>query len=120
MARVITLIVMVVILVGAVLAATGVLRFENTKDGSTMTIDRKEMKDKTQDAVKKVEEAESKALDKSGDALHKVAQRLQRSVEGKNVPPMTPIDERTSTPKSDAGNRSPQTVKPNSDRQPSQ
>lgn len=62
MTRVITIIVAIAVAAGAVLAVSGVLHFQNTKDQSTMTLDKKELKEKTNGAVKKVEKIEKNVL----------------------------------------------------------
>jgi hypothetical protein len=89
MARFILTIVAVVVVVGIVLAAAGILRFQNTEDQSTITIDKKELKAETQDLIKKTEEASGKALDKAGEGLHHAAHELQSSTPDQPTTPAT-------------------------------
>ncbi len=86
MTRLIIAAIAVFILVGAVLATTGVLRVQNNKDQSGIVIDKKELKAKTQEAVKKTEEAGSKILDKTGEALHKAADKVRGSSHDQQTP----------------------------------
>jgi hypothetical protein len=51
-----------------------ILRNNNNETG--VTIDKKELKEKTQEAVKKTEEAGGKVLDKTGKALREAADNL--------------------------------------------
>jgi hypothetical protein len=44
-------VVLILAVVGVVLAATGVLRFRNTKDETGVTIDKKELKEKTRETL---------------------------------------------------------------------
>lgn len=78
MSRLIVTLVAVVIVVGAVLGAAGVLHFRNTDDQSSVTLDKKELNAKTQDVIKKTEETGSKILDKTGAALHKAADTVRK------------------------------------------
>jgi hypothetical protein len=85
MTRLIMSLFVVLVLVCAALALTGVLTFHNSKDETGVTIDKKELKEKTQEAVKKTEETGGKILDKTGEALHKAADGL-RSPPDPNTP----------------------------------
>jgi hypothetical protein len=79
----------------AVLAITGVLHVRDTKDETGVTIDKKELKEKTQEAVKKTEAAGSKALDKTGEALHKAADEIRGASHDQKTPaPTPPADEK--------------------------
>ena len=122
MARVITMLVAIVVVVGVVLAATGVLRFENGKDESIIKIDKKELKEKAQGMVTQAEKTEGKILEKTGEALHKAADRLQGSPQKKELPPtVTPNDDSNmkNMRGAEAGNRPPGPEKDNLHRQPS-
>jgi hypothetical protein len=100
MPRLIMTVVVILVVVGVVLAATGVLRFRNTEDETGVTIDKKELKEKTQKAVEKTEEAGGKILDKTGETLHKAAEGLRGSSDDKRAPTKTPAtdDEKTRQP----------------------
>jgi hypothetical protein len=60
----------VLVLAGVGLAAVGVLRMENSPDKTTITIDKKLLKEKTGDAIEKTKEAGGDLLKKAGDKLH--------------------------------------------------
>jgi len=90
MARLIVTLVVVLVAVGILLGVTGVLSFQNTKDESIIKIDKKEFKEKTQNAVEKTKEAGGKALDRTGETLHKAAEELRGSPNDKQTPKETP------------------------------
>ena len=79
MTRLILTVVVILVVVGVVLAAAGVLHFQNTKDETGVTIDKKQLKEKTHEAVEKTGEAGGKILEKTGETLHKAAERLRGS-----------------------------------------
>ena len=79
MSRFIATVVVIAVVVGALLAAAGVLHFRNGTDETSITLDKKELKDNTRDVVGKTEEAGGKILDKTGQALHKAAEGLRGS-----------------------------------------
>ncbi|MCE5268850.1 MAG: hypothetical protein LLG00_13295 [Planctomycetaceae bacterium] len=60
--------IVILVVIAVVLAATGVLRFHNTKDESAVTVDKKLLKEQTEEA-----------LDKAGQTLRKAAGGLQGS-----------------------------------------
>jgi uncharacterized membrane protein len=90
MTRLTIVLIAVVVLVGALLAATGVLYVQNSNDKTGITIDKKELKEKTDEAVKKTEEAGSKALDKAGQAMHNAADAMRGSSHDSTRPATTP------------------------------
>jgi hypothetical protein len=73
------LLVVIVVAVGVVLGVSGVLHFQNTRDKAGLTIDKKEIREKTENAVNEAKEAGGKVLDKTGQALHKAAAGLRES-----------------------------------------
>ena len=77
MSRFITKVVVIAVVIGVLLAMAGVLHFRNDTDQTSVTIDKKELKDKAQDVVGKTEEAGGKILDKTSTALHKAAEGLR-------------------------------------------
>jgi hypothetical protein len=79
MARLILILFAILILVGGVLAATGVLHVQNNKDETNFTIDKKELKEKAHDAVQQTEEASGKALDKASQAMRNAADKIRGS-----------------------------------------
>jgi hypothetical protein len=79
MSRLITTVVVVIVIAGVVLFATGTLHFRNTPAETSVTIDKKELNQKTKDLVGKTEEAGSKVLDKTSEALHKAAKEVRGS-----------------------------------------
>ena len=86
-----TMTAIVILIVGsAVLATTGVLSFRNTKDKTGITIDKKELKEKTQEAVKKTEAAGNTILDKTGEAMRKAGDEMRRSSHEQKAPATTP------------------------------
>ena len=81
------------------LATTGVVSVRNTKDETGVTIDKKELKEKTQEAVKKTEEAGGKVLDKTGEALRKAGDEVRGSSHDQKSPAITPpADEKQKNP----------------------
>ena len=90
MTRLIVLTIAILVVVGAVLATSGVLRVQNSKDESGITIDKKELKEKTQEAVKTTEAAGGKILDKTGEALHKAAEKVRAPSPDQKTPATTP------------------------------
>ena len=107
MNRLIIAALVILVVVGAVLAATGVLHFQNTKDESIITIDKKELKEKTQEAV-----------EKTSETLHKAAEGLQGPADNRNSPTTTPADNGHTTRQPDAGKSSPENGANQSDRKP--
>lgn len=77
MSRLILAMIAIIALVVAGLAMSGVLSVRNDKEQTGITIDKKELKEKTREAVKKTEEAGDKAIDKTSNALHKAADQLR-------------------------------------------
>jgi hypothetical protein len=104
MARFITTLVVIVVVVGVVLAATGVLRFQDTKDQSIITIDKKELKEKVDKMTTQAEQAGSKALDKTSETLHKGVEELRHSSKDKAAPPEPPANDRQNERQPGAGN----------------
>jgi hypothetical protein len=100
MSRLITTVVLTLVVVGIVLAATGVLRFHNTEDQSGITIDKKELKEKAQDAVENTGEAGSAILNKTGEILHKAVERMRGSSDDQSSTTTSPAanDENTGQP----------------------
>jgi hypothetical protein len=117
MARLITWTVAIVVVLGGVMAATGVLRFESDQDRSTITIDKKELKEKTHNAVKEAEKTESKILEKTGDALHSAAKGMRESSDGK-APAKPPANSSTSGKTSDGGKSTSENGNRRTDQQP--
>ena len=107
MKRLILAMVVILGVVGVVLATTGVLHFRNTKDETGVTIDKKELKEKTQEAVEKAEKAGGKILDKTGETLHKAGERMRGSSSGdRSTPTTAPAADDESTRKP-AGSKNP-------------
>ncbi len=86
MRRLIGSVIVIVVLVGVGLAVAGVLRFENTRNQSSITLDKKELQQKTEKAVEKTEAAGGEILDKTGQALHQAAQSLTGSSDKEKLP----------------------------------
>ena len=84
MARLIAVIVGILVVLGIVLGTTGVLHVRNTKDETGVTLDEKELQKKTREAVKTSEDAGGKVLDKTGEAMHKAAEKLRGASGQKN------------------------------------
>src|SRR5208283_5252036 len=91
--RLILTVVVILVVAGGVLAMTGVLSIRDTKDETGVTIDKKELKEKSQDAVKKTEDAGGKVLDKTGEALRKAADELRGPSHSKTTTTPT-VDEK--------------------------
>jgi hypothetical protein len=121
MARLITTLVVIAVVVGVVMAATGVLRFQNTKDESIITIDKKELKEKAQGMAAQATKTEGKILDKTSQTLHKAAEGLRGPSGDNKIPPtVTPPLDPKKEPRPDADKPAPGTVKGDLDRQPPQ
>jgi hypothetical protein len=74
MNRLITTLFVLIVVAGVVLAFTGVLRFHNTKDETSVTIDKKELIDEAKEAIGKTNETEHKAADGSLGSTHENTQ----------------------------------------------
>ena len=101
MARLMITTVVVLIVLGVVLATTGVLQFRNTEEETGVTIDKKELKEKTKEAVETTGEAGSKILDKTGEVLHKAAEGLRGSPDDQPAPTNTPAADDRPAPQPD-------------------
>jgi hypothetical protein len=90
MTRLFIVVIAILVVVGVALAATGVLHVQNTKDETGITIDKKEFKEKAQEAVKTTTDAGGKILDKTSEALHNAADGLRKPSDDRNPPATTP------------------------------
>ncbi|MGA2256769.1 MAG: hypothetical protein ABSG53_19135 [Thermoguttaceae bacterium] len=99
--------IVILVVLCAALATTGIVRFQNTKDESGVTIDKKELKEKTLEAVKKSEDASGKILDKTGKVLHKAAEGLRGPSGDRNIPTTKPQLNDKNTRHPDETNQSP-------------
>jgi hypothetical protein len=116
MARFITTLVVIVVVVGVVMAATGVMRFHDTKDESIITIDKKELKEKVQGMATEAKKSEGKVLEKTSDALHKAAERLHSPTDDHDATAKPSADNHNNQRSPDAGKPAPS--KDDLDRQP--
>ena len=66
MTRLMMTVIVTLVVAGIALATAGVLRFQNTSDQAGVTIDKRELKQKTQQAVETTGEFGGKILDKTG------------------------------------------------------
>lgn len=99
MTRFIVAVTVLLVVVGVLLATTGVLHFRSTKDETGLTIDKKELKEKTQEAVETTGRVGSRILDKTGETLRKAADRLRGSSSDRSTPAKTPAaDDETARP----------------------
>jgi hypothetical protein len=87
MSRLLSTIAIIVMAVVAVLGTVGVLHFQNADDKAGITVEKKDLEEKTEKAVEKTEEVGGEILDKTGKALHKAAADLRESSQD---PPHTP------------------------------
>jgi hypothetical protein len=94
MSRLITTLLVIGVVIGFVLAATGVLHFQNTTDEATITINKKELKEKTQEVIKETGEAGGKMLDRTSETLHKAAEGMRPSPENQTTPSKSPAADR--------------------------
>jgi hypothetical protein len=76
----------IAVLAVAVLAATGVIYFRNTENDASVTIDKKELKEKTHEAIEKTREAGSEGLDRMGQALHKAGESMKGTSDERSAP----------------------------------
>jgi hypothetical protein len=106
MNRLMMTVVVILVVVGVALATMGILHFRNTKDETGVTIDKKELKETTQEAVEKAGEAGGKILDKTGETLRKAGERLRGSSGDRDASPRTPAADDDSTRQSD-GSKAP-------------
>jgi hypothetical protein len=90
MARLITTLILIAVVIGIVLAVSGVLRFQSTNDESTITLDKKELRDKAHEAV-----------EKTGETLQKAGERLRGSSQEHVTPTPTPTAPPTRSPMPD-------------------
>jgi hypothetical protein len=96
MQRFILILFAILLVAGIVLAATGVLRFHSNADESTIILDKQELKQESR-----------KALDKTGDALHKAAEKLRKSPDSAPAPPTKPADDSGNSRRTDEDTNSP-------------
>jgi hypothetical protein len=80
----------------------GVLHFRSTDNQATITVDKKELKEKTDKAVEKTEAVGSEILDKTGQILHKAAAGLRESAPDQHAPAATPAPDDHNTRQPDA------------------
>ncbi len=78
MSRWILIVIAILALVGILLAHVGVIHVRNTENDASITVDKKELKEKTHDAVEKTQEAGGEILDKAGAALRKAGEGLRQ------------------------------------------
>jgi hypothetical protein len=90
--------VVIIVLAGLVLAATGVLHVQNTENKAGITIDKKELEQQAGEAVDKTKEAGSKLLDKTSKELHKAGESLKASSKDRQEPAKTEPSNTTNTP----------------------
>lgn len=91
MARLFVTLCVVLIAIVAVLGASGVLQFDNTKDKATITVDKEELKNKADEAVQETKATGGKILDKTSETLHKAADDLRGdSSQDRQTPRETP------------------------------
>lgn len=79
MSRFIATMVVIALVVGVFLAVAGVIHFQNGPDRATVTLDKKDLNEKTQEAVKDMKRAGGDILNKTGDALHRAAAGVRGS-----------------------------------------
>jgi hypothetical protein len=93
MVKIILAIVALAVLTGIVLAATGVLRVRNTENTFNIELHKKDLEQKTNEAVEKSKQAGDAILEKTGELPHKAGDKLQGATEGRQTPdPMKPAD----------------------------
>ncbi len=90
MTRVLIVAIGILAVVGVALAAAGVLHVQNSEDATGIIIDKKQLDEKTQDAVKNTEDAGGKILNETGDALHKAADEMRNPSRNAPAPSTTP------------------------------
>jgi hypothetical protein len=112
------LILTMAVIVGVVLATAGILRFQNTTDEFTITIDKKELQEKTGKAVEKTEKAGGTILDRTGEALHKAAEGLRRSPSDEHASTKTPATGNDSARQPDGSMNPPDNREHHSGRKP--
>ena len=87
----------VIALVGAVLAATGVMTVRNTEGETSIIIDKKELKEQAGKAAEKTKEAGEKAVDQAGQAVQKAKEAVRESLKDRpstTTPPEAPSQDR--------------------------
>lgn len=89
MFRLLVVIIVVAVLASVVvLGATGVLRVYNTNDSIKVELQKNELKQKAENAVRETEQAGSRLLEKTGKALRHAGGKLER--EGAEHQPASP------------------------------
>lgn len=81
MLKLILTLVAVIALVGAVLAATGVISVRSTDDKTSVTIDKEEMKSQANKAIERTKEIGGTMVEKASQAVHKAKESLRGSPE---------------------------------------
>ena len=79
MGRFILTVIVIFVVAAVVLTVAGALHFQNTPDETRVTLDKKELNQKTQELMGESKEAGSKALKNTGEALHKAGEDLHPS-----------------------------------------
>jgi len=116
MTRLIVILLVIAGVASAVLATTGVMRFQNTKDESIITIDKNELKKQAKKAVEKTGEVGGKILNKTGETIRKAAEGLRGSPGDANAATETPAAGGASTRQHDDGETQPENREQESNR----
>ena len=79
----------IVVLVGAVLGAAGVLHVRNTENETSVTLDKKDLGEKTQEVIDKAKETGGTILERTGKALHNVGEGIREPSHDRSAPTKT-------------------------------
>jgi hypothetical protein len=108
MTRLMMTVIVIIVVVGAVMATTGILRFYNTTDETGVTIDKKELKEQTREAVERAGKTGGAVLDKTGETLHEAAEQMRGSSDNRKLPPTTPATGETGVRQPNGSKNSPE------------
>lgn len=81
MRTIILLVLGLMVLLGVVLIAAGVITFRDTETETTITLDKEELCEVTDDVVRDTREAADRAVEKTSRGLERVGQRLRDTTE---------------------------------------
>lgn len=74
------------VLVCAVLATAGVLHVRNSENETSITLDKKDLQEKTQEAIDSAKETGGRILESTGKAMHKAGEGVRETSPEKSAP----------------------------------
>jgi len=105
MKRLILMFGVTVLLVGGVLATTGVLHVRNTEDETSVILDKKDLGEKAQEVLHQAKDTGSTILERTGEVLRNAGEDIGKPSPDTSAPKKTesPADTDTQEPATEAG-----------------